>query len=57
MNNRKIKRNWENMINKIKWWIMENVIKDDLIQEYVIDKQLLDDYYNSEPVDYYHDYD
>ena len=57
MNNRKIKRNWENMINKIKWWILEHIIKDSIIEEYAQDKQLLDDYYNAEPVDYYHDYD
>ena len=56
MNYRKIKRNWENMINKIKWWILEHIIKDDIIEEYAQDKELLHDYYNSEP-DYYHDYD
>ena len=45
------------IIDKIKWWILEHIIKDSIIEEYAQDKQLLDDYYNAEPVDYYHDYD
>ena len=45
------------IIDKIKWWILEHIIKDDIIEEYAQDKELLHDYYNSEPVDYYHDYD
>jgi len=43
---------------KIKWWILANIIKDELIEEYAQDKELLRDYYLSEPdyEDYRHDY-
>ena len=40
MSYRKIKTNWEKMINRIKWWTLENLIKDDIIEEYAQDKQL-----------------
>ena len=42
----------------IKCWILEHIIKDDVIEEYSIDKELLYDYYNEQHEDdYYHDYD
>ena len=42
----------------IKCWILEHIIKDDVVEEYSIDKELLYDYYNeAHEDDYYHDYD
>lgn len=40
------------IIYNIQYWILNNVIKEDIIQDYCIDFELLEDYYN-EPPEYY----
>jgi len=39
----------------LKTWILINIIKDDCIEEYCIDVELLVDYYNEEPENSYMD--
>ena len=36
-------------IYNLKCLILQHIIKDDVIEEYSIDKELLHDYYNEEP--------
>ena len=48
----KLRQKYYNHTYNIKTWILRNIIKNDVIEEYCIDLDLLHDYYNEEP-DYY----